>query len=115
MSENRVFAVGLGFKNKAGINYFKTFTQNDKNHNAVEGFLDILAEELNYGSGNALISLENEDLDHLANVFLETGHSGSADFINEAKNRDGAFICIMTTSNFSNKEEEMLAQQITWK
>ena len=112
MSKNRVLAVGLGFKEDSKIEYVKSFTQSGGNHDAVEGFLDIVAEELDYGSGNSIITLENIDLGNLADIFTKTNHSGSADFINQAKSRDGAFICIMVENTSQNPEEIQLIKEL---
>ena len=112
MSKNRVLAVGLGFKESSKIDYVKTFTQDKNNHGAVEDFLNIVAEELGYGSGNSIITLENVDLSNLADIFTKANHGGSADFINQAKERDGAFICIMVEETSQNSEEVQLIGEL---
>jgi hypothetical protein len=119
-----IYAVGLGFRNETYVDYAKTFTarnpsgEDPGNFVAVQDFMRIMQERLEYTQGNAVINLVGVDLDSLHDVFTETGHADSAKFIKELMSLppdelEDAIICIMTEDNPPTRmEEESLLMQL---
>lgn len=104
---NKVFAIGFGFKESPAIRYTKAFTHRDDNDEAMQDFLRIAREHLNYQDSSSVIKLHDVQLVELEKIFRDANHSGSAEFIASAKGRQkDAVICIMATNEPPTCEEE---------
>lgn len=119
-----VFAIGLGFRNEVYVDYSKAFQQREArgkdkgNVGAVQDFMRIMQERLEYIEGHAIIDLCDVDLEALYDVFMETNHKGSAEFIEQAMQIDpndlkDAIICIMSEDKPpTGMEEQSLLQKL---
>lgn len=119
-----VYAVGLGFRDETFVDYAKTFTPRNSsgedpgNFDAVQDFMHVMQERMEYTGGNAVINFVGVDLDALHDVFTETGHADSAKFIKELMKippdeLGDAIICIMAEDKPpTSMEEESLLMQL---
>lgn len=99
----QIFAAGLGIKEGPSVRYGKVFIHTKKNDGPVQDFLRIVRDFSHYGDTNTVIKMNGVDLEGLYQAFTENNHSSSATFIKETmklrkKQREKAFICIMTTN-----------------
>lgn len=102
-----IFAIGLGFREQFRVNFTKIFTPREPteddggNLEKLQDLLRVLQKSMGYTEGNAVIDLLGVDLDALHQVFMETQHYASANFVEEAMKQKSmehydAVIVVMT-------------------